>query len=95
MSYNVMSKNPLIQQTSDVVVEYDNTKDQFWVRFTQSGSAYSVNRGELIGDSFKYSSEVIGKILSKLPEDKDLSVLLTNRAENSISLVCEANRRMY
>lgn len=95
MAYSLVHENPLINQEHDIVVAYDINQEQFLVAYTESSSGYIVNRGELVNDTSKYFSEVMDKILSDLPDTEDFLVLVTNIAQNSINLVCEANRLLY
>ena len=95
MAYTLLQENPLVAQAHDVVVDYDINLEQFSVKTTETGSSYIVNHGDLVGDTFKYSNEVFNKLLEKLPDSQDFVVLVTNSAQNSIHLVCEANRLLY
>ena len=95
MAYTLLQENPLVTQEHDVVVDYDINLEQFLVKTTETGSSYIVNRGDLVSDVFKYSNEVFNKLLGSLPDSQDFVVLVTNSAENSIHLVCEANRLLY
>ena len=103
MTYTVMNENPLLNATPDVEVNYDSsvfvtydsTLDQFRVSATDKNLVYTVDRGKLVRDTCKYTSEVIDVILSQLPEDGNYLVHLGNTALNSIHLVCEGNRNLF
>lgn len=103
MTYTVMYENPLLTTTPDVdvnfdsnvFVTYDNTLEQFRVTPTEKGREYTIDRGELVRDTCKYTSEVIDVILSRLPEEGNYLVYISNIALNSIHLVCEGNRNLF
>ena len=94
MAYTLLSDNPLAPQPNpDVIITYNNDTEQFSVH--SPNSLYTVNRSTLISDTCKYQNEVISQLLRNLPDDKDFTVFVNNIAQNSIHLVCEANRLLY
>lgn len=95
MAYTLLHENLQSDAAPNLVIYYDAQNELFLVGSTKEGfGGYSVTRGELVGN-LKYTSEVISEILSRIPENTDYIVELTNKACNSIALVCEANRLLY
>ena len=97
MANYIITNNEPRNYVADVVVYYDNTpkSKKFLVSTTDiSMGCLHISIEELNGECFKYPSEVIEGILSRiLPEDGEIyMVKFTNLAMNAVHLVCEGNR---
>lgn len=103
MDYTLLTHET--ERKPDVVVIYDNHSNLFIVNFTKSGvdhfspqkvSDYNVRYADLVSECYKYLNEVIGKILSKIPDtDDDIPVYFSNEAYNAAHLVVNGNRELY
>lgn len=106
MSYTLLHNNPLIDAelvNPDVVVTYDNDKDRFNVTFVETGTGYSVDRGDLVSGNFKYIDPIYREILSYCGDvstepwgsEDDINVIFTARATNEVHLIWMANCDLF
>lgn len=98
MAYTIVHNNPLIDanlMAPDVIVSYDANKDRFSVTFVATNTGYCVNRGELIAEDFKYMDAIIREILNGCETDDELDIVFTNRADNEIHMIWEANCDLF
>lgn len=94
MAYNLVINNPLIDIETinpDVIVNYDHGKGRFYVTFVATNTGYSVKRGELVSEDFKYMDTITRKILYGIDAEPELDVLFSGRADNEIHAIWMAN----
>lgn len=93
MPYTIAPRNPLDFElfAFDVVVSYDNSLDRFYVTYVETNTGYMVNRGDLVGEDFKYTDSIIAHILSGCDTDVELDVFFTPTAENEVHMIWMAN----
>ena len=94
MAYTIIHNNPLMDanlSNPDVIVNYDNVKDRFYVTFIATNTGYVVERGELVSDLFKYTSTIEDEILSGCETDEELDIVFTSMAHNQVHLIWMAN----
>ena len=98
MAYNLIHNNPLIdfeEINPDVVVNYDNTNDRFYVTFVATNTGYSVPRGNLVSELYKYQDTIIREILSGIDTEPELDVLFSGRADNEVHAIWIANCDLF
>lgn len=88
--------DPQSQDPKDVIIDY--AINRFFVGGTdKDAGGYVVERSTLVDEKYKYTCEIISGILSGIlnDADEDLSVCITDRASEAITLICEANRELF
>lgn len=98
--------NPLVELeliNPDVVVDYDNEKNRFYVTFIAFNTGYCVERSNLVSENFKYEDAIIREILSTIgdtlelvaePEfnaEPQLDIAFSGRAYNEVHSIWMAN----
>lgn len=76
----------------DIVVDYDNESDRFYVTFVETGSGYIVDRKDFVSEDFKYTDRIEEGIISGFcTEDEDPIVLFSGKASNEVYMIWMAN----
>lgn len=94
MAYNLLTNNPLIDMeliNPDVIVNYSNDTNRFYVTFVATNTGYSVPRGDLVSEICKYEDTIIRTILAGTDAEPELDVLFSGRAYNEVHAIWMAN----